>query len=186
MRLLRNTWLQRLLAGFMLVSMLPVLAGPMVDTAGRTAPHGYAEWMRTQMAGQVDAKVEQALQAALAQPARSFEEFAGAVVSAYEAAAPQASLGTAFAAAGLSNAELVQYLNGRYSNRIDGATVPQGQWRAATLTIASVPGRCAALLDTRPADTRATFASLRAAVRHIAATVYLPVRIVFAARPLGP
>lgn len=149
------------------------------------APSAHAAWLRAQVAQEeTDAAFEQAVEAAVAERARTLRGFLWAFVAAHPA--PDA-LGAVFAREGLSGEALVRDLQGRLLG-LSGVP-PQGRpaWTSAVLHAPSASGRTlgaggvAVAARAAWAAGPAVAASLVQAVRAVC-----PVRLLSAARPLGP
>lgn len=184
MHALRTTWNARLVASLLAACLLP--AGVLVPrpTTAPAAHTAHAAWLRAQAAGEADVAFEQALEAATAARARTLNGFLEAFV---EAHSEPETLGAVFAREGLSGEALVRDLQ-RGLLGLSGVP-PQGRlaW------IGSVPGAL-------PASGRALGAGVLVSVQRAAqevplgavvpltreALVVVPVRLLWAARPLGP
>ncbi|MGI9174577.1 MAG: hypothetical protein ACR2GR_04600 [Rhodothermales bacterium] len=185
MCLLRSTWGMRLLAAVMAVSVVPLVAGPLAGGSRQAAAAPYADWLREQLRTEADAPIEAALEAAVASQPQSLRAFLETFVGVLEAQRPGLLAERGWVPSGLSAQAAADYLQRHLSQFAADARTPA--LVAVSGTSASpTPDRLAlaqALLVART-DVRPVWQNaLRACAE---ATLVFPLRLRWAAFPLGP
>ena len=183
MHWLRHCIVQRTLVVLLLAGMGTLLAG----TAGHShrPTDAYANWVRAQLALPADGAVEAALQAAADEGAVSLHAFLQAFATAYEAQEIAQPLAHLFGAQTGSTAALITYLHGRYARVVGEAVLPR---LVATTSLTQSVSETRTLFGVLSAAYRAegpTHPAV-AAVSAPARLVPVPIRLLSAARPLGP
>lgn len=183
------------LAALMLLSVLPLVGGPLQAALWRSADVPYGDWLRTQLRVPADAAFEEAVERATAAAPASFEAFLWAFVEAYGSlddagdepiVSDPTALAAAFSSAPLNKEALVAYLQGQVERSVQQALLPRPVLAAAASSVSLTSDRQAGAILTTPF--RAAAAALYGtAVLHAPATfVVLPLRLLSAAEPLGP
>ena len=185
MRLLRSTWGIRLLAAVMAVSVVPLVAGPMVGGTRQAAATPYADWLREQLRAEADASVEAALEAAVASRPQSLPAFLETFVRVLEAQRPGLLAERGWVPSGLSAQATAEHLQRHLSRFAADVRTP---------ALAAVSGTSAAPTSDRLALAQALLTA-RTDVRSLwrnalqvgaEATLVFPLRLRWAAFPLGP
>ena len=188
MNRLRTRWSLRVLAATLLLSLLPLSAATVLH--GPRASNSFADWVRAQLrADAISAEggvIAQALGAAAAERPRSLDAFLHAFVAAYTAERPEADPAALFALGDLAPDALIAHLASRYRGLAPDAVPPRASFVAALQAALSPASGPAGALAARPA--RAALRRPAGAVQLTAAApaVVTPVRLLSAARPMGP
>lgn len=182
MRSLRMILVQRSLAVLVIASLLPVAFVSAEREAQRSGP--YADWVRGQLATSNTA-VEQALAAAASQPAGSLEAFLATFIEAYEAQGAGASLARVFVDHDLSNEGLIAYLQSRYGGMVSDGVLPRTALIQLTSSVHLSDRQSLAVVP--PADRMCVLQPCVASLGKTGARLFVkPLRLVWAAQPLGP
>ena len=118
MRLLRSTWGKRGIVAGMLLSMLPLVAAPLVHERPGASIDRYADWLRGQFDDDAAEIVEMALDTARRQSADDFSSFLTAFVAAYR-------IYTGAGAVGVSHQALLEAFPFGYLRLTGTALAPQ-------------------------------------------------------------
>ena len=185
MRLLRSTWGTRLLAAVMAVSVVPVVAGPMLGGARQTAAAPYADWLREQLRAEADASVEAALEAAVASQPLSLRAFLETFVGVLEAQQPGLLAKRGWIPSGLSAQAAADHLQRHLSRFAADARAPV-LVAVSGASASATPDRLAlahALLTPRTSVRLGWQNALGAGTE---AALVFSLRLRWAAFPLGP
>lgn len=183
------------LAALMLLSVLPLVGGPLHAALWRSAEVPYGDWLRAQLRVPADATFEAAVDEATSAAPNSFEAFLWAFVEAYgpldtpsgePTAVERTALAAAFSSAPLDEEALVAFLQGQVERSVQQALLPRPVLAAATSSISLTSDRQGGATVILPF--RATAAVLVGAVSAVAPAAFfvLPFRALSAAEPLGP
>lgn len=185
MQRLRSTWGARLVACWLLASMLASVCTA-VTWGGGSSYSSYANWLRAQLRVPADAALEEALETAAASQARTLDAFLDAFVAAYQAERPAGTLAAAFLGRDLSDDALIAYLESRFQGVGGEGMVPRTTWLSALTSVAKASDRFA--LDVTAAAAQGAVAAHQAWVAGPKQIVPLAglLRILSAASPLGP
>jgi len=134
MRRLRTTWSRRWAVAILVMSLLPLVAGP-AAAAQPDATQGYAAWLRAQahpdVVEQAETTVADALDAARSEAPHSLHAFTEAFAVAYTAASPSVSLAELFALPAVADAALYRVLHQRAQHLGRAAAVAPPSWRTS-------------------------------------------------------
>ena len=183
------------LAALMLLSVLPLVGGPVQAALWRSAEVPYADWLRAQLRVPADAAFEAAVERATTAAPTSFEAFLWAFVEAYgpldgsevePVVAGRTALAAAFSSAPLNKEALVAFLQGQVERSVQQALLPRPVLAAATSSVSLTSDRHGGAAFVLPF--RATTATLLGAVSAVAPAAFfvVPLRVLSAAQPLGP
>ena len=185
MRRVRRPSYLRLLAGLVILSMLPALFVPSGGGASAAAAGTYSRWIRAQLRVPADEAINAALEKASNSPSSTFESFVEAFLDAYEESRPEQSAAFAFTEDDLSDDALIAYLQRRYTEIGEEGVLP----RTYLTTAAGLSG------GTFSTDAAATLIrSTGPALKQTAGLsgflsrdlLAVPLRTLTSARPLGP
>lgn len=188
MQLLRSKYGLRLVAAFLVASIVPLAVQPAVQAAEYTAVYFYSGWLRAQLDRPVDEAFERAIRtAALARP-DTFNEFLTIFARAYEAQQPALPLTDVFASPDLSKEALLLALRGRFQSRMGGVDPPYASLIAGQIAASGITGTGSwfggMIAPTTP------FVPADHSFRHISGDegrlIVFPFRTRSSAQPLGP
>ena len=185
MRLLRSTWGMRLLAAVMAISVAPLAVGPALGSARQATATPYADWLREQLRAEADASVEAALAAAVASQPPSLRAFLETFVGALEAQQPGLLAERGWIPSGLSAQAAVDHLQRHLSRFAADASAPVLVAVSGALAVPTLD-RLALAHALRTARTSVRFLWQDALRIGTEATLVFPLRLRWAASPLGP
>ena len=187
MRRLRSTWGMRLLAAVMAVGVVPLVAGPVLGGARQAASAPYADGLLEQLQAEGEAPIEAALEVAVAAEARSFDAFLETFVQALEARAPGLLAERGLVPPGLSAEDVADHLRQRLARfASEGSAAHALQAIGAAPTSAPAPNRWAATRTSAPEHAPAAHVRAAALGAGPEAPLAYPLRLRWAAFPLGP
>lgn len=125
MRLARSTFFTRVVAGLLVLSMLPALVAEAGQAPGASLQGTYAEWIRAQLRVPADTGLKKALDTAAQEKASTFEGFLQAFLDAYEAERPDVPMARAFTDRDLTDDALISYLQRRFTEITGEAILPR-------------------------------------------------------------
>ena len=184
MNRLRSIWGLRGVAALLLTSLLPVSFAAAFQAAEQTS--SYADWLRAQIRGPLDAAVAEALDEAADRPAHSLDAFLAAFVDAYEARQPATPLAQRILSLDLSNEALVAYLESRFNGLVGAAVLPRVAVVAAASPSSHAPDRPVLPLGAWTQHDR-QHVRQATSLQQVARPVFVrSVRLLWAAQPRGP
>lgn len=136
MRWARSTFVSRIIACLMLVSLLPALVVPDGFAASESAQSPFEQWVRGQLRVPASEAVDSALKAATKARARTIEQFVAAFLEAYDDGAP---VSRAFTDRELSEEALISYLQRRFHGVAAEGVLPRHQLVASGTLIGTAP-----------------------------------------------
>lgn len=187
MRRLRSTWGIRLLAAVMAFGVVPLVAGPALGGARQAASAPFADGLREQLQAEGDARIEAALEVAVAAQPRSLRAFLETFVEALNARAPGLLADRGSVPSGLSVEATVDHLQRRLA-QFASDTSASHTLRAVAGTSTSVPPLSRWAATQAPSLKRPSAPRLPAIVLGSGpeAPFAYPLRLRWAAFPLGP